>query len=107
PVYFDFEYIPQSNPGAKQPKHEGERCFGTDLRQTEVLQKINLNWLIEAYQHTAHPNQFSNAFFTKLAGTAQLRRQIEKGMDAEEIRDTWKTGLKEYDQMRQPYLLYP
>lgn len=106
PDYFDFEYTPQPNAGTKHPKHEGELCYGRDLRETAPLQQINLEWVIEAYEHTAHPDQFFNDFFNKLAGNAQLRQQIENGMNTAEIRATWTAGLEQYDEMRQAYLLY-
>lgn len=104
--YFDFQYTPQPNAGAAHPKHENEVCYGRDLRQTKTLQQINLDWLIEAYRHTNDPKHFFNNFFEKLAGTTTLRKQIEKGMNSNQIRETWKSGLEKYDEKRQAYLLY-
>ncbi|GAL75148.1 alternate gene name [Nonlabens ulvanivorans] len=49
---------------------------------------------------------FFNSFFTNLAGTENLQKQIEAGMTASEIRASWENDLKAYDVMRQPYLLY-
>ena len=103
---FDYSYVPESNEGAKQPKHLGEKCFGRNLTDSERLDKINLEWLIEAYQHTSEKDAFFNAFFTKLAGTKKLQEQIESGMSAEEIRETWKEGLEDYAVVREKYLMY-
>jgi len=41
-----------------------------------------------------------------LAAGPLLREQIQKGMSAEEIRDTWKDGLEKFGRIRQKYLLY-
>lgn len=103
---FNYSYIPEPNEGAKRPKHLGKTCYGKDLRETERLDHINLEWLIEAYQHTSDKTAFFNAFFTKLAGTTKLQEQIESGMSAQEIRDTWKEGLEDYAVVREKYLLY-
>ncbi len=105
-TYFDFQYVPQPNAGSKHPKNEGKTCYGRDLRQHPPLHKINLEWLIEAYHHTADQSNFFTSYFTLLAGTDQLQQQIENGMTAQEIKRTWQMGLKKYNQMRQPYLLY-
>lgn len=106
PEYFNFQYTPKPNAGTKDPKHKGELCYGKDLQQIEILKKIHLQWLITAYEHTAHSDKFFNSFFTKLAGTTKLQDQIEKGEDAATIRTGWKDGLEAYDEMRHPYLLY-
>ncbi len=96
----------ESKDGAKNPKHLGEICFGKNLSNYGKLNYINLDWLIEAFQHTENKDEFFNDFFTKLAGTEKLRKQIEDGMSGEEIRDTWKPGLEEFKERRKPYLLY-
>ena len=49
---------------------------------------------------------FFNPFFTKLAGTTKLQRQIEMGYTYPEIRATWLRDLDVYNEMRQKYLLY-
>ena len=103
---FSYSYVPQSNEGAKNPKHLGKTCFGKNLTDTPRLSQINLEWLIEAYENTADKSTFFNAFFTKLAGTGKLQEQIEAGMSAEEIRATWQDGLEDYAAVREKYLIY-
>jgi uncharacterized protein YbbC (DUF1343 family) len=103
---FPFSYIPQSNEGAKSPKHLGKTCFGKDLSDTPRLDFLNLKWLIEAYNHSFQKGEFFNSFFTKLAGTKKLQQQIEEGMSAEEIRETWKEELEDFMVVRNEYLLY-
>jgi uncharacterized protein YbbC (DUF1343 family) len=103
---YPFQFKPQANEGAKYPKFKGEACFGKDLRATPKLDKLNLEWLIEAYVANGKKKDFFNDFFTKLAGTKKLQEQIEKGYTYREIRKTWLDGLASYDKMRQSYLLY-
>ena len=104
--HYDFSYVPQSNEGAKSPKHLGKTCYGKDLSNTPHLDFLNLEWLIEAYNHTSQKGEFFNSFFTKLAGTKKLQQQIEKGMSPEEIRETWKEDLEKFEELRESYLLY-
>ena len=103
---YDYNYVPESNEGAKYPKHLGKTCYGKDLSKIPFLSSINLEWLINAYHNTSQKSEFFNSFFTKLAGTGKLQQQIERGMNSEEIRETWKPGLEEFAKVRQKYLLY-
>ncbi|MCG2419617.1 DUF1343 domain-containing protein [Aequorivita sp. F47161] len=103
---YTFEYTPQSNEGAKNPKFKNQLCHGKDLRKEPRLSKINLEWLIDAYSANGKKKDFFNSFFVKLAGTKKLQQQIEEGLSAEEIRATWKKGLVEFAKTRAKYLLY-
>ncbi len=103
---FDFTFTPQPNEGAKYPKHQGKLCYGKDLRNIDRLDKLNLEWIISAYTNSEDKTHFFDPYFTKLAGTQQLQKQIEKGYTYREIRTTWLEGLKKYDTMRRKYLLY-
>ncbi len=103
---YTFEYTPQSNEGAKDPKFKGQLCHGKDLRKEPRLNKINLEWLIDAYNANGKKKDFFNSFFVKLAGTDKLQKQIEQGLSAEEIRDSWKEGLANFKKIRGKYLLY-
>lgn len=103
---YPFEYTPQSNEGAKEPKFKGKLCHGKDLRSTPRLNKINLEWLIDAYNDHGKKKDFFNSFFVKLAGTKKLQQQIENGMSAEEIRASWQDGLAKFEKVRGEYLIY-
>ena len=103
---YTYEFIPQPNEGAKYPKHQDKLCFGMDLSQTKRLNRLDLNYLIEAYQATENKDEFFNDFFTKLAGTKSLQKQIEGKHTAYEIKKNWVRGLQAYDEMRQAYLIY-
>tara|TARA_R110002012_G_scaffold263456_1_gene446294 strand:- start:136225 stop:137490 length:1266 start_codon:yes stop_codon:yes gene_type:complete len=105
---YPYSYTPVSNFGAKNPKYLGEKCFGLDLTQTENLQELNFNWLIDAYNASASKDDFIKyqSHFDRLAGTDALRKQIIEGRSFEEIKSTWKTGLDSFKNIRLKYLLY-
>ncbi len=103
---YSYLYSPESLEGAKNPKHLGEVCYGEDLKETPLLNEINLNWLINAYENTASQKDFFNSFFTKLAGGIELQQQIEAGLSEEQIKKSWLPGLEEFKTKRKAYLLY-
>ena len=106
--HFEFEYTPEPNFGAKDPKHKGVTCFGKDLSQVPSPGKVDLQWLIEAYTWSANKEDFfKDRSFTLHAGTDRLRKQIESGMSPEDIRATWQEGVQQFLESRRPYLIYP
>jgi uncharacterized protein YbbC (DUF1343 family) len=106
PDTMTFSYTPESNFGAKYPKHKGEICYGEDLSKVKI-EGMSLKWIIKAYQNSTDKSKvFNTANFTKHAGTDELQEQIEAGLTEEEIRKTWTTDLKAFQKIRQNYLLY-
>jgi len=107
PEKFSYHFTPKPNKGAKNPKHKSIKCYGRDLRRSEVLDSINLTWLIDAYKYSSEKEEFFNPFFTKLAGQTKLQAQIKNGLDVAEIRKSWQKGLEKFKKIRANYLLYP
>lgn len=103
---FDFSFTPKPNFGAKDPVHNGKLCFGEDLTEIRKVHRLELKWLLKAYENTVDKTVFFNDFFTKLAGTKKLREQIEAGMTEKEIRKTWQEGLEQFKEVRKKYLIY-
>ena len=101
-----FSFTPRPNFGAKNPKHNGIKCFGLDLRHEKKLSKINLGWLIKAYNYSPEKEKFFRSGFYRLAGTKKLENQIKAGMSAEEIKSTWKKDIESYMIIRNKYMLY-
>ena len=102
-----FSFTPKPNLGAKDPVWNGKECFGEDLTKIEKVNRLELKWLIKAYQENSRTkNPFFNDFFTKLAGTKKLQQQIETGVSETEIRNSWTKGLEDFKVMRKKYLLY-
>ncbi|APG60078.1 exo-beta-N-acetylmuramidase NamZ family protein [Christiangramia salexigens] len=104
--FFDYSYIPVPKEGAQHPKHEGKRCYGRDLTSSKRLNKLDLRWLIEAYSNSKDKAGFFNSFFTKLAGTEKLQKQIEERLSINEIRAGWVKDLEAFKLKRKQYLLY-
>ncbi len=102
----DFCFMPKPNLGAKDPVYNGKDCYGEDLSHVFKVDRLELKWLIKAYNETEDKTKFFNSFFTKLAGTKKLQQQIEAGLSAAEIRASWETGLIEFAEMRMQYLIY-
>lgn len=102
----NFSFTPKPNFGAKDPLYNGKECFGEDLTAYPKLNKLELKWLLKAYQNTSDKTKFFNAFFTKLAGTKKLQQQIESGFSEEKIRESWKSDLESFKKMRIKYLIY-
>lgn len=102
-----FSFTPKPNLGAKDPVWNGKECFGEDLTQIQKVNRLELKWLIKAYQENSKTkNPFFNDFFTKLAGTKKLQQQIESGASESEIRNSWTKGLEDFKVMRKKYLMY-
>lgn len=106
-----FIFIPKSIPGVSlHPKHEGKNCFGANLSFTSELivaqKQIYLGWLIGTWQELHQKEKYFIPFFDKLAGTDELRKQIEAGKSEEEIRQSWQDDLLKFKEVRKKYLLY-
>ena len=102
----NFTFIPTSNEGAKYPKHENKLCYGYDLRTTEMQHRLNLKWLLNAYQLAVNKNDFFNDFFVKLAGTKKLQEQIEQGFNETDIKNSWQKDIESFKNIRANYLIY-
>jgi uncharacterized protein YbbC (DUF1343 family) len=105
-----FSFTPVSIPGVSgSPKFKNELCYGEDLRDFVPEQgwnRIHLRWLLKAYHSFPRKAEFFTPFFEKLAGTAELRKQIEAGWSESRIRNSWQQELEEYKQRREKYLIY-
>lgn len=102
----DFTYTPKSNFGSKYPKHKDKLVKGIDLRNEENQSKVNLEWLLDAYNKTPKSQEFFGATFTVHAGTKKLQEQIENGFTQEEIKETWQKDLEIFKKLRSKYLIY-
>lgn len=109
----DFEFIPLSTEGAKNPKLKGEKCNGIDLSiiGTDLIKSqkhIHLEWLLYTYENYPKKDTFflANNFFNLLAGNTILMEQIKSKTSIEEIRKGWQPGLSDFKAIRKKYLLY-
>lgn len=106
----DFEFTPRSTPGAKNPPQKDNLCHGVDLRSVSdddaIAQGVNLEYVIDAYNDLGLGDKFFTAFFEKLVGRGDIRKMIEDGMTADQIKATWADDVANFRQQRRPYLLY-
>lgn len=119
-----YAFTPAPREGAKEPKLKNQLCYGWNLSgpADDVLKKpanqIQIKWLLQAYQLFPDKQNFflvskkeniteTDYFFNKLAGTANLMKQVKTGVPEEEIRKSWQPGLNKFKQIRKKYLLYP
>lgn len=107
----DTIFTPVSVEGAsKNPPYKDTPCKGFSiinegLKITE-LKKINIGWLIQAYNFYPEKGTFFNGFFNNLAGNDQLKQQVISGISEDGIRRSWEPALSEFKKMRKKYLLY-
>ena len=102
-----FSFTPQPNYGSKNPKLKDQICHGIDLRNFERPNKIELQWLIQAYRNFPDKEHFFKKGFYRIAGNKKLHKQLAQGMNELQIRKTWENDLEKFKKIRQKYLIYP
>ncbi len=107
PKFGSFTFTPISIDGmSKTPPHQDKLCYGLDLRGESITHQFTLQYILDAYKKSGMKEKFFNNFFTTLAGTDELKKQILAGKTEVEIRESWKAGLEEYKIKRARYLIY-
>ena len=114
PKYTDttFSYMPTIIAEAGlRPMHYHKTCYGVDLRNIAneeliLSRKLNIRYLKQALENYPVKEEFFNSFFENLAGTAELRKQLNAGMSEDSIRNSWKVGLDKFKEIRKKYLIY-
>ena len=105
-----FKFTPKPNFGAKDPFLNGKICNGEDLRNyPEIKEKLDLSFVINAYKNFDKKSQeffLKNLWFDTLAGTDELRKQIISGKSEEEIKNSWKQDLQNFEKIRTKYRIY-
>ena len=107
---YSFSFVPQSVEGAKNPPQLGNLCHGRDLRgisDEKIIEAgLNLEYVIDAYNHLGLGEKFFTSFFEKLIGRGDIRQMIMDGKSAAEIKATWADDVERFKSQRKPYLLY-
>ena len=91
----------------KNPKLNGEQCYGIDLREGGEMDRFSLSLVIDFYARSGRSDDFFTGYFNTLVGNATVRRMIEAGRTEAEIRSTWQEELEAFKARRKKYLLYP
>lgn len=105
-----FKFMPQPAKGAKDPKYNGQACYGYDLRpyadSIKANKKVSLRWLITSYNELKREDFFDENF-NYHAGNNLLQKQIKEGYTEEQIRNTWQKDIDTFKAIRKKYVLYP
>lgn len=105
-----YTFTPQSMDGAKNPPLKGKLCHGRDLTgldpEAVIAAGVDLGYVIDAYRNMGIGDRFFTSFFELLVGNGQVRRMIEAGKSAVEIKATWQADVEAFKERRRPYLLY-
>ena len=110
----DYTFTPHPIKGVSEnPLCNGKLCRGYYLYpqahdSLNTSNRLSLEYLLTAYQCTSDKSAFftNAAFFDKLVGTDQLRKQIIQGLTEEQIRASWQADLDSFMVVRAKYLLY-
>ncbi|MCK9204481.1 MAG: DUF1343 domain-containing protein [Bacteroidales bacterium] len=108
-----FSFVPRSIPGMSlHPPFEGKTCYGKNLKEgakneNQKEGRIHLLWLLDTFKDLGSDTSFFTPYFDQLAGTDQLRKEIQQGKTEDEIRKSWEPGINEFKKIRKKYLLYP
>lgn len=105
-----YTFTPQSMDGAKNPPLKDKLCHGRDLTgldpEAVITAGVDLGYVIDAYRRMGIGDKFFTSFFELLVGDGQVRRMIEEGKSAAEIKATWRADVEAFKVRRRPYLLY-
>lgn len=107
---YKYSFTPRSVAGAKNPPQLNVKCYGRDLSKLDnekvIAAGINLEYLIDAYRSVNIGDKFFTGFFEKLIGDGNIRKMIEDGKSADEIKATWSGDVEKFKKQRHQYLIY-
>lgn len=91
-------------------KHSGKLCGGCQLHVTDRARFRSVATALRILDQVRRQNPGKFAFipshFDRLMGTAKVRTALESGGDITAVIAGFDAGLKEFETLRQPYLLY-
>lgn len=105
-----YSFTPHSMKSAPNPPCKDKLCHGYDLSGIPAGKlremKIDLSYVIEAYNNSKLGDKFFTSFFELLVGVDYVRTMIKEGKSAEEISLMWQDDVARFKEHRRPYLLY-
>ncbi|MBK9632666.1 MAG: DUF1343 domain-containing protein [Saprospiraceae bacterium] len=107
----DTTFIPIELIGAKNPPHKDVLCKGYSCKNINVDSLFNsklipLSYILKAYHLRTDSFFLKNNFFDLLAGTDQLRNQIQLGWTEDQIRKNWQSDLEIFRKKSLKYQVY-
>lgn len=105
-----YSFTPRSMKSVPNPPCKDKLCHGYDLSGIPAGKlremKIDLSYVIEAYNNSKLGDKFFTSFFELLVGVDYVRTMIKEGKSAEEISLMWQDDVARFKEQRRPYLLY-
>lgn len=91
-------------------KFTGERCGGCQVHVLDrnAYRPVETSLRVVKTIREMYPAQFKfhPDYFDKVMGTSRTREALEAGRPVAEIAAGWESGLREFETLRKPYLLY-
>ena len=117
-AFGSFAFTPQPVEGAApHPKHEGTFCVGQNLHglgQEWMSSPSSFSWnVIPDYAHMWESTVPEEAFITassslaRLSGNLSLEQVLSGEMEMHDFVESWFPGLRAFEALRRPYLIYP
>ena len=104
-----FEAVTFTPTDAGDGKFEGEQVQGVRLVHESTnydASKAAVAMLLEAYALSSDNWAWREVHFDRLAGTDALRLGIEAGRDLAALTAAWDEGVRDFERLRRPYLIY-
>ena len=104
-----FEAVTFTPTDAGDGKFEGEQVQGVRLVHESTnydASKTAVAMLLEAYALSSDNWAWREVYFDRLAGTDALRLGIEAGRDLAALTAAWDEGVRDFERLRRPYLIY-
>jgi uncharacterized protein YbbC (DUF1343 family) len=88
--------------------YAGQRCGGVAIRITDkhVVHSMTMGMQIAGVLRELYPEQFHVTKILVLTGNAETIRQLEEGVQSEQIVSGWKSELETFEATRRKYFLY-
>jgi uncharacterized protein YbbC (DUF1343 family) len=108
--FMPIDFVPRPSLSASSPKWENQLCHGIKILVTNrnkfrpVEVGIHIIWAINQLYHDSL--EVRSEVFDKLAGTPQIRLQLQNGANPHEIISSWKDGTKNFMSLRSKFLFY-
>jgi uncharacterized protein YbbC (DUF1343 family) len=104
-----FETATFTPANAGDGKFDGREIQGVRLIHEATnydASKAAVAMLLEAYAMSGDNWEWREVHFDRLAGTDALRLGIEAGLGFAALTATWDAGVREFERLRRPYLIY-